>query len=343
MTLGGNLLRKLAGKRSDSETERRGSAETRLGRGRKIWESRELEDFPYQVGDLVGKGSYGEVLTGTCLRTGTMVAIKRRATEERTRRRYEEEACHLSVLQGVAAVPTLLAHGTVDGFSVIVMEMLGQSVWDLFAAAKGRFSPLTVLLFADQMISRIEEVHSVGLVHRDIKPDNFLMGLNDKAGVVHIADFGLATYFRDPITHGHVQFRHGKTLTGSARFASIKAHDSTQSRRDDMESLGYNLAYLVRGTLPWQSMENGSQDRFEEIRRLKKHTSARSLCQDCPEELTDFIRYCRKLEFEQTPNYSYLRSLIRNAIGCGGVDVSDECEGSTATRAPRPGSAGWRL
>merc|ERR1719450_1969998 len=75
-------------------------------------------------------------------------------------------------------------------------------------------------------------------------------------------------------------------------------------------------------------MENGSQDRFEEIRRMKKHTSARSLCQDCPEELTDFIRYCRKLEFEQTPNYSYLRSLIRNAMGCGGVDVSDESASS---------------
>lgn len=255
-------------------------------------------------------------------------------------KKFQEEADFLAMLEGAAAAPTLRAHAEVGGFAVIVMDLLGQSVWDLFTGCKGQFSSMTVLLLADQMITRLEEVHSVGIVHRDVKPDNFLMGRGSKAGVVHIADLGLAAFYRDP-SGKHVSFTRGRKLTGSARFASVHAHDSTQSRRDDLESLGYNLVYLLLGNLPWQTLEiPGQNDHHEEIRQMKKHAQMKALCKGCPDELVDFLRYCRKLDFEATPDYSYLRQLVRDAMGPLNLQESssNEFPGSASTTTGGTGS-----
>jgi len=294
--------------------------------------------FPYTLGRRLGKGSYGEVLEGKSPCSGELVALKRMPIGDDRCKMHVKESNFLSLLEGVAAAPRLHEHLEADGHDVMVMTLLGQSIWDLFASSEGRFSLMTVLMLADQMISRLQEVHSVGIVHRDVKPDNFLMGLGDKVGVVHIADFGLATFFRDPQTLEHVPCVR-RWLTGSARFASLRAHSYTQSRRDDVESLAYSLVFLIRGSLPWQSLERAGSDAHTQIKEMKKRTPLRTICHGCPSEFVDYLRYCRNLAFDAEPDYAFLRRLVRSAMGITGLvdqglDLGD-LTASTATGGTR--------
>ena len=163
-------------------------------------------------------------------------------------------------------------------------------------------------------ISRIEYVHSKCFIHRDIKPDNFLMGLGKRANQVNIIDFGLAKKYRDPKTHIHIPYRENKNLTGTARYASINTHlGIEQSRRDDIESLGYVLLYFLRGSLPWQGLKAATKkQKYEKISEKKMSTPIESLCRGFPIEFNTYFQYCRSLRFDDKPDYSYLRKLFRD-------------------------------
>ena len=133
-------------------------------------------------------------------------------------------------------------------------------------------------------ISRIEYIHSKNFIHRDVKPDNFLIGTNKKKTQVYAIDFGLAKRFRDPKTGNHIPYRDGKSLTGTARYASINTHlGIEQSRRDDLESLGYVLVYFLLGELPWQGMKAKTmKEKYEKIMEKKISTPIDSLCKGFP-------------------------------------------------------------
>merc|ERR1719482_1723433 len=143
-------------------------------------------------------------------------------------------------------------------------------------------------MLADQMINLVEYVHVKNFINRDIKPDNFLIGLGKKANQVHMIDFGLAKKYRDPKTQQHIPYREGKNLTGTARYASVNTHlGIEQSRRDDLEALGYVFMYFLRGSLPWQGIKGN------------------------PTEFVTYLNYCRSLRFEDRPDYAYLRRFLK--------------------------------
>jgi serine/threonine protein kinase len=160
-------------------------------------------------------------------------------------------------------------------------------------------------------LSRSRFIYS--FIHRDVKPDNFLIGLGKRQSVIHIIDFGLAKKYRDPRSHQHIPYRENKNLTGTARYASINTHIGIeQSRRDDLESLGYVLMYFIRGSLPWQGLKaNTKKQKYERIMDRKMSTSTEQLCKGYPTEFRSYFEYCRSLRFEDRPDYAYLKRLFK--------------------------------
>jgi len=267
----------------------------------------------YRLGRKIGSGSFGDIYLGTNISTLEEVAIKLECVKTKHPQLHIESKFY-RIMQGGVGIPTIKWCGSEGDFNVMVMELLGPSLEDLFNFCSRRFSLKTVLLLADQLISRIEFIHSKNFIHRDIKPDNFLMGLGKKGNLVYIIDFGLAKKYRDARTHQHITYRENKNLTGTARYASINTHlGIEQSRRDDMESLGYILMYFVTGTLPWQGLRAATkQQKYERISEKKMATPIDVLCRGAPCEFATYLNYCRSLRFEEKPDYSYLRQLFRN-------------------------------
>jgi len=165
-------------------------------------------------------------------------------------------------------------------------------------------------------IQRIEYFHGKNLLHRDIKPDNFLVGIGKKQHMIYIIDYGLAKRFKDPKTGEHIPYRDGKSLTGTARYASLNTHIGIeQSRRDDLESLGYVLVYFAKGKLPWQGLRaKTKQEKYDVIREKKMTTTMESLCFNLPDEFATYLNICRKLSFDEKPDYGKLRKLFKDLI-----------------------------
>ncbi|KAM3221532.1 casein kinase 1-like protein 2 isoform X1 [Capsicum annuum] len=290
----------------------------------------------FRLGRKIGSGSFGEIYLGTNIQTNEEVAIKlvvitsfvaysyitvickmQGPTKENVNSRHPQllyESKLYRILQGGTGIPNVQWFGVEGDYNVLVMDLLGPSLEDLFNFCSRKLSLKTVLMLADQMINHVEFVHSKSFLHRDIKPDNFLMGLGRRANQVYIIDFGLAKKYRDSSSHQHIPYRENKNLTGTARYASMNTHlGIEQSRRDDLESLGYVLMYFLRGSLPWQGLKAGNKkQKYEKISEKKVSTSIEALCRGYPAEFASYFHYCRSLRFEDKPDYAYLKRILRD-------------------------------
>lgn len=266
----------------------------------------------FRLKHRIGGGSFGEIYSGENVITKEEVAIKLETLQTRPPQLHMEAKIY-KLLNSATGFSSMKWFGVEGEYNVMVMDMLGKSLEDLYNACDKHFSLKTVLMVADQMLCRIEYLHTKGLIHRDIKPDNFMTGVGSHTNQIYLIDFGLSKKFFDPKTNEHIPYKEGKKLTGTARYASINTHlGIEQSRRDDMEAIGYVLIYLLKGPLPWQGIPAKGKKKYELISEKKVATPIDVLCQGIPQEFAVYLDEVRKLDFLQRPDYSAYRKMFRD-------------------------------
>ncbi|XP_028547448.1 LOW QUALITY PROTEIN: casein kinase 1 [Dendrobium catenatum] len=298
----------------------------------------------FTLGRKIGSGSFGEIYRGVNIQTGEEVAIKLESVKSKHPQLQYESKLYM-LLQGGTGIPNLKWFGAEGDYNVMVIDLLGPSLEDLFNYCDRKFSMKTVLMLADQLINRIEYMHSRGFLHRDIKPDNFLVGLDRKGNQVYAIDFGLAKKYRDLQTHKHIPYRENKNLTGTARYASVNTHLGVeQSRRDDLESLGYVFMYFLRGSLPWQGLKAGTKkQKYDKISEKKMLTPV-EVCNAKPHSFSCIISHFLKMLGVFLSNLRSITevagpSMVKAERSSVGQEIHDRFAGAVEAFARRTGSA----
>lgn len=266
-------------------------------------------DGKYKILKKLGEGSFGKIFSGINNNTKEEVAIK--IEQDSNSSVLKNEARMYTALREIDGIPNIRAWGKEGKFNYLVIDHLGKSLEELKNNSSGKLSLKMVLIMGLQMITRMEAIHSYGILHRDIKPDNFLIG-NDNKNILYLIDFGLSkTYIKKG---KHVAIERNRNITGTARYVSINVHKGIlPSRRDDMESIGYILLYLLHGDLPWQGLKAKKEEKNKLIGDIKSNIKLWDFYSDTiPGEIILFIEYCKTLQYDEEPDYLYLKNILNN-------------------------------
>lgn len=264
----------------------------------------------------IGKGSFGEVFRCEDKSTRKKYAVKivpNNKSEILTKQLMNEIYIYKHIQNGIG-IPKLYYSEIMVDKMFMVMDLLGRNLEDVFLHYNRSFTLKTVLQLADQMISRIEYLHRKGFIHRDLKPQNFILGKPDS--LLYLIDYGLSKRYIDPNTGKHIIFSETKSEVGTIRYISLNSHRCfEQSRRDDMESLGYIFIYFLKGQLPWQGLNSTTPEiASKNVFQCKLDTSLEELCSGLPIEFHEYLQEVRSLRFDEEPHYSHYRSMFKNLL-----------------------------
>ena len=271
----------------------------------------------YELIKQIGKGSFGEVYLAKD-KFDNLYATK--VEEKKKKQRLRSEYNIYKKIFGnenVFGIPKIYSYQETTDYNIMVMELLGPSLENVFDTFDRSLTINFIYKLAIDMINIIEQVHSFGFIHRDIKPNNFLFNYqknSESYKTLYLMDFGLSKKY---IQHGkHISFKSDRNLIGTARYASLNIHMGLEpSRRDDLESICYVLIYLQKGKLPWQGLKGNKKiSQIEKIGDKKLEVTPESLCDGLNSAFVKFLKYCRDLNFQDKPDYLYIKQLFNADI-----------------------------
>lgn len=260
----------------------------------------------------IGFGSFGDVYLARDSES-KFIAVKMEKKSTKKSRLKQEFKMYKIIKQSgfTKGLPEVFCYMQTDDYNIMTMELLGANLNTLMMKNKGSFDLNTVLKLGIEITTLLEKFHSAGFIHRDIKPNNFLVGQENNKHIVHIMDLGLSKKYTQS-DGTHMSLKSDKSLVGTARYTSVNIHMGLEpSRRDDLESVGYMLVYFLLGSLPWQGLKKDKNvDHIEKIGQTKIHANIKKMCKDIPPCFHEYINYCRNLGFASSPDYSFLKSLF---------------------------------
>ena len=306
----------------------------------------------YKPIKVIGFGSFGKIYSTIRIEDKSTYAMK---TEKRNplKKILETEAYYLFTLQGFG-FPKLISFGHTKNYNILIETLLGKSLYDIFIKAKKTCNLTNICLIAIQLIERLKFIHSKDIIYRDVKPENFMIGIKDP-NVIYIVDFGLCKKYRSSKTGKHLLPKDTKKFQGTLKYASsnvVKGKET--SRRDDMISLGYVLIYLYKRNLPWKSeFKSLNRETYYETIDLKETNDSGKLFDGLPEEMVNYIKYTKNLKFEEEPDYEFMKGcfqkiLIRlnlniNKINFTWIDANDKNIKKVSNHSERKTGSRYRI
>ena len=257
-------------------------------------------------------GSFSFIYEGINIETNEHVAIKLEPRNSQSENLLlQNEIFYLYKLRHCPGIVKIITTGRTKKYNILIEPLLGGTLYSLYLDQNKNFTLKDICLISLQCISRLESVHNKGIIHCDIKPENFCVGLRDKR-IIYLIDFGISKKYRSDRTKKHIQFNITKTMCGTARYASMNALSGLQlSRRDDLESLSYMILYFLTKKLPWQGITAKSlATRYKKIYEKKFELEKWDKFLSLPIQIQNFIKYCRNLGFSEDPNYKLMKNFF---------------------------------
>lgn len=279
----------------------------------------------FKLSKKIGKGSFGVAYEAVDLITNQILALK---LERRRNDRKSNSAMNmreiqiLEKLEYCRRVPKLIWHGIYKQYHVMALELQGSNLCTLYEMGNRSFTMNTAVYIFIECLHCMEELHGKGIVHRDIKPQNFIVGRNEKnAHKVYVIDFGLSSWFINSVGE-HIAYNDQCSPVGTARYASLGNHRGIhQTRRDDLESIAYMIIFFLKNQLPWQGIRaNDRVKKWRKIEQKKAAINSQQLTKDLPHEFFYYLEYVKKLKYDEKPDYERLRRVFRKYLDAHGFD-----------------------